>query len=100
MHAHFLEARRLLAGISPDTTFGTGGETAVDADHLMEAPTDTVVLPDGKILIGGWTDVRVAKGESDEDGRDQRAMLIRLNADGTPDKTFGRDGVLLPNKLI
>jgi uncharacterized delta-60 repeat protein len=92
MHVETLEHRTLLAAITPDRTFGENGQTRIDIDNLMEAPTDAVILPDGKILIGGWADLR--------DGSDQRAMLIRLNADGTRDTTFGRNGVLLPPGLL
>lgn len=75
-----LEKRRLLS-TSPqiDLTFGEGGVASVDSGA---AQGFSVVEPisGGKILAAG--------------GDVSRAVVARFNADGSPDTTFGTDGVL------
>jgi uncharacterized delta-60 repeat protein len=67
-----------------DRTFGAGGGVL---DHFQAAPASAadsatgLAVPDGKVVIVGATDGRFA--------------VLRLNADGTRDGTFGTGGVLL-----
>lgn len=64
-------------------------DTSFDSDgiaHLNFATTDgyatsVLVQPDNKILVGG--------------GVDDQFAVVRLNADGTPDSTFGAGGVAI-----
>src|SRR4051812_31337435 len=70
-----LEDRRLLSAGAVDPTFGHHGVTAPDLDTTARA---IVTLGDGKIVV-----------------LDQSALgydLLRYNADGTPDSTFGVNG--------
>ena len=70
---------RLRADGSHDPTFGTGG------GHLDGIEVSAVALqPDGKILVAG---VHIVYGVG------PRTDVIRLLPDGTPDRTFGTDGV-------
>jgi uncharacterized delta-60 repeat protein len=76
-----------------DTSFGDGGATYTDFSGRSGAPvqfalSDTIAIqPDGKVLVGGL----VARGGSS--GRIRFPVaLARLNADGSPDLTFGRFG--------
>jgi uncharacterized delta-60 repeat protein len=71
--------RRLNADGSNDTTFGTGvqGETVVNLGG-QDFPLMMDLSPDGKIVIGG-------KGTM--------GQLVRLDANGTPDTTFGTNGI-------
>ena len=66
----------------PDPTFGTGGFTIFDElDRKGEFLTDLVVLPDGKILGAG--------GRGGASG----FVLARFNSNGTPDTSFGGEGL-------
>jgi uncharacterized delta-60 repeat protein len=81
-------ARRFNTDGSLDTTFGDGGVAVVAQDVLSEndefwvevavPPMDVGLAPDGKITVLGI-----------EHAANQSVNLYRLNADGTPDDTFG-----------
>jgi len=70
---------RLNSNGALDDSFGNAG--------VVEMPTARLILnamkvqPDGKILVGG----SLLAG--------QGLMLMRLNSSGTPDRTFGRNGL-------
>ncbi|WP_437285277.1 delta-60 repeat domain-containing protein [Sorangium sp. So ce406] len=77
---------RLTADGDLDTTFATEGVHTLDVDglNLGDNPRNGFVQADGKIFSSGYTNVA---------GRNQ-IVLLRLNADGTPDTTFSSDGVV------
>lgn len=62
-----------------DPTFGTGGIVTVNAGGT-DVAYQILVQPDGKIVVGGKSDSRLA--------------LLRLETDGTRDVTFGTQGVV------
>lgn len=66
-----------------DATFGTGGvvEMAVSATTEVMLPQRVLIQSDGKILVGGRT------------GFPQGTFLVRLNADGTADSSYGNGGI-------
>ncbi len=65
---------------SRDTTFGTKGRVRLDFGR-HDAIGDLIVLPSGKLLVAGSSK--------------RRFTVIRLTADGRPDKGFGGgDGVV------
>ncbi len=64
---------------SPDTTFGTGGVTTWDLSEA-DVANAVAILPDGKILVAGSATFR---------GDVPRVALLRFNANGTIDPTFG-----------
>jgi uncharacterized delta-60 repeat protein len=66
---------------SLDSSFGIGGKLLIQFDGLSEIH-DIKVLPNGKILVAGWT--------SSEDGRD--FALARFNTDGSLDEWFSPSG--------
>jgi RHS repeat-associated protein/uncharacterized delta-60 repeat protein len=68
-----------------DTSFGSGGETMVSAgvDGLGQ-PHNIVLDSGGKIIVGGASD-----GDSSPEA------VVRFNTDGTPDKSFGYNGVAM-----
>jgi uncharacterized delta-60 repeat protein len=78
--------RGLVFGYRPDgsldTGFGTEGKVAFSAPGKAEVViTGLVVMPTGKLLLGGV--------------RDGRLLLARLRPDGRPDRGFGGgDGVV------
>jgi uncharacterized delta-60 repeat protein len=63
-----------------DTSFGTGGSVMVDFGVLNDLLTGLALQPDGKILVAG-------SGFAGGSGQ-----LVRLNANGSFDNTFGTDG--------
>ena len=76
----FVVARVGLDG-KPDPTFGTGGIISRDfTDH--DTALDVVVAPDSKILVAGYIGAIYS----------ERAVVLRFNADGSTDTTFGVSG--------
>jgi uncharacterized delta-60 repeat protein len=71
---------RLMANGTPDGGFGTNGIVAIDFGTLADVVGGAVLQPDGKIVVAGYS-------QSDED-----VAVVRLNADGSPDATFGTAG--------
>ncbi len=60
-----------------DTNFGTNGISTTDATGGDDIPNAILILPDDKILLIGGNDL----------------SLVRYNADGTLDDSFGTNGV-------
>jgi uncharacterized delta-60 repeat protein len=72
---------------SLDETFG-GGDGRVEAfpgDAEFSRGYDVLVQPDGKVVVGGYS-----FGEGDY----SHFLLLRYHRNGTPDGSFGRDGVV------
>ncbi|MBK7969631.1 MAG: hypothetical protein IPK08_12185 [Bacteroidetes bacterium] len=58
--------------------------------------TSVALQPDGKIIVSGHIDNGLtAGGQFDFD-----ILVIRLNSDGTPDATFGTNGITINLKWI
>jgi uncharacterized delta-60 repeat protein len=68
-----------------DNTFGPGGKVLTAIGSSTEEAKALVLQPDGKL---------VAFGESYNNGNDDFA-LVRYNANGTPDASFGAGGKVL-----
>jgi uncharacterized delta-60 repeat protein len=68
-----------------DTTFNGTGSVTISAS--LPSLLAVALQPDGKILIGGSTSVKHGKNYAVE------SLVARLNANGTPDATFGSRGV-------
>ncbi|WP_158222512.1 SdrD B-like domain-containing protein [Rhodopirellula sp. MGV] len=73
---------RMLPDGSPDPSFGTGGLASIAMSNSYPVPTAVLIQPDGKIVVGG----KFGSGTL-------RAYVVRFNADGTPDSSFGNDGI-------
>ena len=73
---------RLTSTGAMDSTFG-GGDGLINLPLARHAVSSMAILPDGKILIGGST------GDP-TNGSD--FFVLRLNADGSQDTTFGTNG--------
>ena len=71
---------RLLPGGGLDGSFGDGGRLVVAGIAIEEAEA-AALAPDGRIVLA----VR---------GPDDHHALVRLRADGSPDPSFGADGVV------
>src|SRR5688572_7821701 len=77
-----LEPRRLWAAGDLDDTFGPAGLQITDIPGGSEQVEAITVLGDGKIVA--WAAITA-------DGQDESTVaVLRFNADGTPDTTFGR----------
>ena len=72
---------------TPDTQFSGDGFAILDIPGGGGRLYSTVLLPNGKIVACGTAIV----------AGDYQIVVIRLNADGTADKTFGKSGIVLGN---
>ena len=74
-------AGRFNADGTPDTTFGTGGTAILTHGPEVEAATAVAIQPDGKILLT-------------LDLRSNDFVVMRLQANGTVDSSFGTNGIV------
>jgi uncharacterized delta-60 repeat protein len=74
----------------PDPTFGTGGVAYYPLGSGSEhAQINSLALqPDGKIVLAGQV--------TDVSSFGSRALVMRLNPDGSPDASFGDGGKIVP----
>ncbi|RTQ49704.1 T9SS type A sorting domain-containing protein [Hymenobacter gummosus] len=76
-----------------DTSFGTGGIVTLSfPGKVGQTFTSLALQPDGKMVAAGYVQ-NSASNNSDTD-----FLLVRLNADGTPDSGFGTNGAALLNE--
>ena len=80
---------------SLDTTFGDDGIVTTDiAGHRNERAYAVAVQPDGKIVVAGQTN-------NAGDGNLDDGALIRYNANGTLDASFGSGGIVItPGSVV
>ncbi|MFO0693926.1 MAG: hypothetical protein U0230_10255 [Polyangiales bacterium] len=76
----------------PIGSFGSGGVVVVDVEHGRDSPRTAVVLPDGKVVVCGYT-------RSDASDAVVRPVLFRLETNGTLDASFGEGGLTSPALL-
>jgi len=81
-----IEVTRYLADGSFDPAFGAGGHFNFSGG-IETGAYKCIIKDDGKILIGGYT----------TDYATYSMLLLQLNEDGTPDISFGTNGVVLEN---
>ena len=74
---------RYLANGTLDSTFGTGGFRTYDLGSGDDVCEDLAIAPDGKIVMAGAN-----AGATDD------FAVLRCLADGTPDTSFGVNGVI------
>jgi len=79
----FIVVVRIHADGTPDSTFGTNGVVKLNPVIINKA-YDVAIQPDNKIVIGGYVDDGLTP---------EKALLIRLNEDGSYDGAFGDNGV-------
>jgi len=68
-----------------DTSFGTGGKVITNFGEVSSRAYSVAVQPNGKIVVAGYANI---------DGSEDFA-LVRYNADGTLDDTFGAGGKVI-----
>ncbi len=76
---------RYLDNGDPDPDFGNLGKMVFDFGSAQENIEFINVLSDQKIFFGGWTNTSP---------NTPLAILLRLNPDGSPDLSFGDQGIL------
>ena len=81
------EVARYTASGSLDASFGNGGKVRTDLGY-GEYGYSGAVQPDGKIVVAGYL-YAPAVGDAPAS---QDQLLVRYNADGSRDTSFGRDG--------
>ena len=83
-YSHFTVARFNLDG-SIDTSFGGGNGYSSVSINGDEQVNSAVLQDDGKIILTGWT----------WDTIDYNVVVVRFNADGSLDTSFGGSGVVV-----
>lgn len=86
-NANFAVARYNTDG-SLDSTFGTGGKANIAFENVSVVHS-LVIQPNGKILMGGFTDTGINLPST------PNFALARLNTNGVVDNTFGSDGKVI-----
>ncbi|MEX2317457.1 MAG: delta-60 repeat domain-containing protein [Pirellulales bacterium] len=81
-----LEDRSLLSAGDLDLTFGTGGTVTTDINELSDSAASVAIQSDGKIVVAGSTLPTLKDIFFD-------FAVVRYNADGTLDTSFGADGI-------
>lgn len=76
---------RYLPNGTKDTSFGTNGSVNITFGAYTASPSEIVLQEDGKILIGGAVYPLI-------NSQERHCGIVRLNADGTPDTSFGDMG--------
>lgn len=89
---HYFIVARFNADGSPDTSFGVAGETIIDhyVGNTVECATGMAVLPDNKIVMTGYVGNEAFLA-------DTGSAIVRLNADGSLDSSFGDGGITFQN---
>lgn len=87
---------RFHADGSPDTSFGTGGVVQVFGEHAnnFDIAGDVAVGSDGRIYVSGLVS-HIVKQTKKATTWGTRMGVVRLNANGTFDTTFGDGGKAL-----
>jgi uncharacterized delta-60 repeat protein len=81
--ARFMAIRYLTNG-DRDNSFGTNGIARVSVSNALAVPRSVVVQTDGKIVAAGTNSIS---------GGD--LALVRFNSNGTPDDSFGTNGIVI-----
>jgi uncharacterized delta-60 repeat protein len=72
---------------SLDTTFGSTGKLILDIEGGIDKVCDMVILPNGKIILGGIVERILIQPNNSYFG------LVQINSDGSLDSLFGTNGV-------
>jgi uncharacterized delta-60 repeat protein len=80
-----MAAGRLERDGTPDRSFGKGGGTGFAVDAFMSGAAGAAEDREGRLVVVG-----LAQAKS---GAEQKMIIARLRPDGSPDPTFGSDGI-------
>ncbi len=78
-----------------DSSFGTNGVIVEAIGKQYEFPTGIVIQPDGKIVVGGYTE-----DFSDDNAEPSAIYFVRYNEDGSHDLSFGSNGIYKEYSLL
>ncbi len=81
---------------SLDNSFGMGGKVLTGLGRSEAQANTMAVQPDGKILCAGMA--YTANTNREYEGDSYNAVIFRYNADGSPDTSFGDNGMVM-NKI-
>lgn len=73
-----------------DGSFGSKGVIKKAIGSGQDVGRSVLVQPDGKIIVSGYT-------ELDNNYRSPIYFLLKFNSDGSPDKSFGSNGLVTTN---
>lgn len=76
---------RLMPDGNIDPTYGNNGRARVNFFNLFDSPFASVIQPDDKLVVAG---------NSYDNANQNKAVVARLNTNGTLDETFGQNGML------
>ena len=92
--AFFAVARITTSGVL-DTAFGSGGKAVLDNFSInvdsVHFARSMAVQPDGKIIVGGISKSTTTQANN--------FILVRFNANGSVDTTFGTDGKVITSAI-
>jgi uncharacterized delta-60 repeat protein len=78
------DVTRFSADGSPDASFGSGGRVHIDFPGTLDRLRALAIQDDGRIIIAGLTWF----------GNNADVAVARLNSNGSPDATFGTNGMI------
>jgi uncharacterized delta-60 repeat protein len=87
-----LEPRQLLSAGDPDLSFGMGGRASTGVSAITHEGMDVALQADGKTVVVGYDAPAGTTFVSADTPAD--FVVRRFNADGTPDASFGTNGVV------
>jgi uncharacterized delta-60 repeat protein len=74
-----------------DENFGNGGSVRTDVTGDADRAYTVLAQPDGKIILAGYSGNVLGDGVYNE----EFITLVRYNADGSLDQSFGNDGIVI-----
>lgn len=82
---------------TPDLTFGSSGVVTTPVGNYGGVPLALTSQSDGKIIAAGYaiTTYVPAPSSRESDVRDLDVALVRYNANGSLDTSFGRQGIVI-----
>ncbi len=70
---------------SLDNSFGDGRKVITSVGKKNDVANSVTIRPDGRIIVAGYT----------YNGKDNDILLLQYNRDGTLDKSFGKNGIVI-----
>lgn len=89
----FLSVNTFSQSGSLDMSFGNQGKVSTGFSTGNSQANAVAVQPDGKIVMGGFSHTANTTNTWERDSNN--FTLVRYNADGSPDATFGYDGKVM-----
>ncbi len=81
---------RLLPNGDLDATYGSNGLVIQDLNLISARSYHSTIDANGKLVVAGWRRPEASDGNN-------HGVILRLNENGSPDPTFGEDGLAFAN---